>query len=188
MGENIIDMTHNDNYRCKECKGRQYVILLLCHKVPFLSENDEFAAEVVPKEHGGCDEDFYEAVVKLKDGYPEPHPKFRPEEPERTNHAKDEEGSDGPPFAAIFRLYKDKDKRKNIINDEPREESADCRKIHARGKVLKKELLCGDEYAEVHKKRNASHYGIAQELAEKCRERGSFMLTYLLGGGGYLWG
>ena len=44
--------------------------------------------------------------------------------------------------------------------------------------------MCGDEYADVHEKRNASHYGIAQELAEKCRERGSFMLTYLLGGGG----
>ena len=149
-------------------------------------EDNEFAAEVVPEEDGGGDEDLDEAVVEAKDGDADPHPEFRPEESEKSDHAKDEERADGATLPAILRLREDEKEREEIVDGEARDEAADRGEVDAESEASEQELLRGDERREVNEKGEAADDGVAEEFADERRERRRATGFYAaVRGGGY---
>ena len=134
-------------------------------------EDEELSAEVVPEEDGGGDEELDEAVVKAEDGDADPHPELRPEEPEKADHAEDEERADGATLPAILRLREDEEEREDVVDGEAGDEAADRGEVDAAGEASEQELLRGDERREVNEEGEAADDGVAEEFADERRER-----------------
>ena len=149
-------------------------------------EDNEFAAEVVPEEDGGGDEDLDEAVVEAEDGDANPHPELRPEESEKADHAKDEERADGAPLPAILRPREDEEERESVVDCEARDKATDGGEVDAEGEATEQKLLRGDERREVNEKGEAADDGVAEEFADERRERRRATGFYAaVRGGGY---
>ena len=134
-------------------------------------EDNELAAEVVPEEDGGGDEDLDEAVVEAEDGDADPHPELRPEESEKADHAEDEERADGASLPAILRLREDEEEREDIVDGKAGDEAADRGEVDAAGEASEQELLRGDERREVNEECETADDGVAEEFADERRER-----------------
>jgi len=149
-------------------------------------EDNEFAAEVVPEEDGGGDEDLDEAVVEAEDGDANPHPELRPEKAEKPDHAEDEERADGASLPAILRLRENEEERENVVDDETGDEAADRGEVDAKREASEQELLRGDERREVNEEGEAADDGVAEEFADERRERRRATRFYAAVRGGVL--